>query len=402
MKILYYNCFSGISGDMNLAAMIDLGVDKDYILRELSKLGIHGYGIKVKKDQKNGITGTRVDVILDEPVCEQHNHRNHHHRTMKDVEKIINSSSLNHNVKKISLDIFYEVARAEAKVHGKSMDEVQFHEVGAVDSIVDIVGAAICFDYLKVDKIMCSTIELGGGFAKCAHGIIPIPAPATSEILKDVKVSLGRVNIETTTPTGAAILKSQVSEYTDKVSFKVNKVSYGIGHADIDIPNVLRVMIGEVSDENTQSEMENVEETVLESNIDDMNPEIYEYVMDKLFEAGAKDVYITPIIMKKGRPGNKLSVLCSKGNIQKIKYIIFKETTSLGCRSYTVTKTMLKREFRKINTTLGQVAVKSAYLNGKIIKSKPEYDDCKGLAKKNNVSIKEVYDAVKETLKGDR
>lgn len=400
MKILYYNCFSGISGDMNLAAMIDLGVDKDYILKELSKLGVHGYSIKVKKDQKNGITGTRVDVILDESVCEHHHH--HHHRTMKDVEKIINSSSLNHNVKKISLDIFYEVARAEAKVHGKSMDEVQFHEVGAVDSIVDIVGAAICFDYLKVDRIMCSTIELGGGFVKCAHGIIPVPAPATSEILKDVKVSLGRVNIETTTPTGAAILKSQVSEYTDKINFKVNKISYGIGHADIDIPNVLRVMIGEVSDENTQSEMENVEETVLESNIDDMNPEIYEYVMDKLFEAGAKDVYITPIIMKKGRPGNKLSVLCSKGNIQKIKCIIFKETTSLGCRSYTVTKTMLKREFKKINMTFGQVAVKNAYLNGKIIKSKPEYDDCKELAKKNNVSIKEVYEAVREKLKGDR
>lgn len=400
MKILYYNCFSGISGDMNLAAMIDLGVDKDYILRELSKLGVSGYSFKVKKDQKNGITGTRVDVILDEHVSEHYHH--HHHRTMKDVEKIINSSSLNHNIKKISLDIFHEVARAEAKVHGKSMDEVQFHEVGAIDSIVDIVGAAICFDYLKVDKIMCSTIELGGGFVKCAHGIIPIPAPATSEILKDVKVSLGRVNIETTTPTGAAILKSQVSEYTDRISFKVNKISYGIGHADIEIPNVLRVMIGEVNDENAKSEMEKVEEVVLESNIDDMNPEIYEYVMDKLFEAGAKDVYITPIIMKKGRPGNKLSVLCSKGNTQKIKYIIFKETTSLGCRSYRVTKTMLKREFRKINTTFGQVAVKSAYLNGKIIKSKPEYDDCRGLAQKNNVSIKEVYDAVKETLKGDR
>lgn len=276
MRILYYDCFSGISGDMNLGAMIDLGVDKDYLITELSKLNLEGeYKIEVRRDSRKGIEGTKVDVILkddheehnhihgeDHQHSHEHNHEhshahsndhehhhhcheyNHHiHRNLKDIENIINTSSLSDNVKKLSLNMFMKVAEAEAKVHGKPLYQVHFHEVGAVDSIVDIVGAAICLDYLKLDKIMASSIELGGGFVKCAHGLIPVPAPATVEILKGIPVKAGIVPFETTTPTGAAILAANVEEFTDMKEFTIEKIGYGVGGRDTDIPNVLRVYL---------------------------------------------------------------------------------------------------------------------------------------------------------------
>lgn len=272
MRILYYDCFSGISGDMNLGAMIDLGVDKDYLINELSKLNLEDeYKIEVRRDSRKGIEGTKVDVILNDNHghhehihgddhqhshdnnhehsqghdhhhhCHEHNH--HIHRNLKDIEDMINSSSLSDNVKKLSLNMFMKVAEAEAKVHGKPLYQVHFHEVGAVDSIVDIVGAAICLDYLKVDKIMASSVELGGGFVKCAHGLIPVPAPATVEILKGIPVKLGIVPFETTTPTGAAILAANVNEFTDIKEFTIEKIGYGVGGRDTEIPNVLRVYL---------------------------------------------------------------------------------------------------------------------------------------------------------------
>lgn len=274
MRILYYDCFAGISGDMNLGAMIDLGVDADYLVNELKKLGLNNeYEIKVGRESRKGIEGTKVDVILkghdhchDEEHCHDHhthdhchshdhsqhqqvNNHHHHssdhvHRNLKDIEDIINSSELSANIKKISLNIFIKVAEAEAKVHGKPLYEVHFHEVGAIDSIVDIVGAAICLDYLKVDKIMASSIELGGGFVKCAHGLIPVPAPATVEILKGIPVKSGIVSFETTTPTGAAILAANVDEFTNNVDFIIEKAAYGVGGRDTEIPNVLRVYLG--------------------------------------------------------------------------------------------------------------------------------------------------------------
>lgn len=269
MKILYYDCFSGISGDMNLGALIDIGVDKDYLISELLKLNISGYEIKVKKDVKNGISGTKVDVVLDginkhakELSCEhnhdvheyQHQHNNeqkhdhnhnHEHRNLMDIEQIIQASGLNENVKNISLKIFEKVAEAEAKVHNKSIEEVHFHEVGAVDSIVDIIGAAIGLDYLKVDKVECSTVEVGSGFVKCAHGILPVPAPATIEILKNIPIK-SNISFEATTPTGAAILAYSVDEFTDDKNFSVKRIGYGIGSKDNKyIPNVLRMLICE-------------------------------------------------------------------------------------------------------------------------------------------------------------
>ena len=262
MKVLYYDCFCGISGDMNLGALLDLGVDEAYLRQELSKLNLDAeYELQVKKDNKKGISGTRVDVVLkNEAHVHKHDHHHHHeaqtgvepdhghthhaHRNLKDIENIIINSSLGDRVKKVSLNIFMKVAEAEAKVHGKPLYEVHFHEVGAVDSIVDIVGAAVCLDYLKVDKIMASSVQVGGGFVKCAHGIIPIPAPATVEILKNIPLKSGIVPFETTTPTGAAILAANVDAFTDHMDFSVDKIGYGIGHRELEIPNILRIYLG--------------------------------------------------------------------------------------------------------------------------------------------------------------
>lgn len=412
MKILYYDCFSGISGDMNLGALLDLGIDKKYLIEELSKLNLKGYEVKVYRDSRKGIEGTKVDVILQEHHHEhKHSHGTHihnhdEHRNLKDIEKIIDSSDLSFKVKELSKKIFMKVAEAEGKVHGKPIYEVHFHEVGAVDSIVDIVGAAICISHLNVDKIMSSSIELGGGFVKCAHGIIPVPAPATVEILKGIPVKLGAVPFETTTPTGAAILAAIVGEFQDDKNFIINKIGYGIGNRDTEIPNVLRVMLVEETDEpiihrnkvdqvhNAQCDNE-ISQQIIECNIDDMNPELYEAIIDKLFSEGALDVYLTPIIMKKGRPSIKISVLCEENKSDKMKEVLFRQTTTFGVRSFKVQKTILERKFTKVNTSYGEVTVKEAYYKGEKIKSKFEYEECKKISESNGISIREVYEDLK-------
>ncbi len=385
MKVIYYDCFSGISGDMNLGAMIDLGVDPDFLTEELKKLNIEDkYKLEIYKDSRKGIAGTKVDVIV-------HDHHHDHDRNLESIENLINTSTLNDNIKKISLKIFMKIAAAEAKVHGKDLYKVHFHEVGAVDSIIDIVGAAICFDYLNISRIMCSTVELGGGFVKCAHGLIPVPAPATMEILTGVPVKSGAVPFETTTPTGAAILAAVVDEFTDNKNFIIKKVAYGIGGRDTEIPNVLRVIIGETQEHKNVK----VEEfSILETNIDDMNPELYEYVMDRAFEAGALDVFLIPIIMKKTRPAVMLSALCRAKDENSIKAVIFKETSTLGIRKYSVDRECLDRDFEKINTQYGEVTVKNSYFQGVQIKSKPEYEDCKRIALEKGIPVKTVYEEV--------
>lgn len=415
MKVLYYDCFCGISGDMNLGAMIDLGVNEEYLLKEISKLNIDSeYKIDVKKTIKKGISGTKVDVILKKQYeehknddhhqhCHDHSHHHednhehygyyHHHRNLRDIENIINSSELNDRVKRLSIDMFMKVAEAEAKVHGKPLYEVHFHEVGAVDSIIDIVGAAIAIDYLDVDKVMASNVQLGGGFVKCAHGFIPVPAPATVEILKGIPIKTGLVNFETTTPTGAAILSASVQEFTDKLSFSIEKIGYGIGNRELEIPNVLRVYLGK-----EEKSEETEDQYILETNIDDMNPELYSYVEERLFEEGALDVFKTPIIMKKGRPAVKLSILINEGREKDVLEVIFKETTSIGIRKYKVEKIMLKRDFARVQTKYGDVAIKNSYYQGKLIKFKPEYEDCKGLAKEKNIPIGEIYKEVNRIM----
>jgi len=402
MKILYYDCFAGISGDMNLGAMLDLGVDSKYLIDELSKLSLNNeFNLEIKTDMRKGITGTKVDVVLlnhehsHESTEHEHDEHHHHHheRNLQDIEDIINSAGFSDQVKETSLKIFYKIALAEAKIHNKPIDQVHFHEVGATDSIVDIIGAAICADYLKVDKILCGQIQLGGGFVKCEHGLFPVPAPATMEILKGIKVQSGIVPFEMTTPTGAAILVAMVDEFSDLKNFTTTKIGYGIGGRDTKIPNVLRAYLGEI-----QEEYLNEEAIVIECNIDDMNPEIYDYVIEKLFSAGAQDVYLTPIIMKKARPAVTLSVLGRLEDETKLENLVLSETSTLGIRKYKVNKKMLKREIIKLQTSFGEVNVKVAYIDGEKSKFKPEYDECKKLALENNVPILKIYEEINKKL----
>jgi uncharacterized protein (TIGR00299 family) protein len=404
MKILYYDCFAGISGDMNLGAMIELGVDPEFLKQELARLPVHGYELRVEKDLRKGISGTRVEVVIDEqhrlPDHHSHAHNNgdhhhHHHNSFGEIKEMIGSSALSDNVKDLSIAIFMKVAEAEAKVHNKPVDAIHFHEVGAVDSIVDIVGAAICLNKLAPDRIQCSTVELGGGSVRCTHGIYPVPAPATSEIIKNMPVRKGTVEYEATTPTGAAILAAFVDEFTDKFDFSITKTGYGIGNKDAGIPNVLRVFLGETTKDN---DTETVPSYIIECNIDDMNPEFYDYIIDSLFSAGAKDVYITPIIMKKSRPAVKLSILCTPDAENGINEVLFRETSTIGIRKYSIDKTMLERKIEQITTRFGDVRVKSAFYRGVCIKSKPEYDDCLKIAREKGIPISQVYSEVEKTL----
>jgi len=388
MKILYYDCFSGISGDMNLGAMIDLGVDRELLINELKKLAIDRYEIRITKDQRRGIQGTRVDVVVSDQ-------ESLHHRTFADISKLIEDSALSGNVKTISLAVFRKIADAEAKIHGCDVDDVHFHEVGAVDSIVDIVGAAVCLDVLKVDKIFSSPVQVGGGFVKCAHGTLPVPAPATAEILRGIPVKSGLVPFETTTPTGAAILAATVDVFTEEMNFTPEKIGYGIGHRDTDIPNVLRIFLGEIEASDWPDDLEVHDAFVVECNIDDMNPEFYNDVMDALFDAGAQDVYLTPVIMKKSRPAVTISVLCHGKALKAVEEVLLLRTSTLGIRTRKVTKTMLRRDFSRVSTKYGEITVKNAYYRGKKIKSKPEYEECKKLAAEKGVSLQEIYNSVK-------
>lgn len=389
MRILYYDCFAGISGDMNLGAMIDLGVDPDYLIAELQRLNIEGFHLEIQKDIRRGISGTKATVVIENPENEKHRHLRH-------VEELINQSSLSPEVKILSLKIFDLIAVAEGKVHDISKERVHFHEVGALDSIADIVGAAICLDYLKVDKVMSSPIQLGGGMVKCAHGIMPVPAPATALIVQNVPVKTGLVQHEATTPTGAAILVATVDEFTGQINFPIQKTAYGIGQRDVsEVPNVLRVYLSETSDNTNNTSQE--EAWILECNIDDMNPEWYDHLFSSLFEAGASDVFLTPIIMKKSRPANMLSVLCSKNIVPEMKAIIFNNSTTIGLREYPVTKTVLERQEKEIETELGKVRIKCSYFQGKEIRFKPEFEDLKKLATEHGLSLNEVEKIIEKS-----
>jgi hypothetical protein len=403
MTVLYYDCFSGISGDMHLGAMIDLGVDPKFLIDQLGRLDLSGYELKITRDQRKGITGTKVDVVLDKnPHGHDHGHHHdhHHHRNLKNISQIIDDSDLSKAVKDRSIRMFRKLAEAEGKIHNKPIQEVHFHEVGAIDSIVDIVGAAICIESIAPDMIMSSAVELGGGFVKCEHGTFPVPAPATAEILAGVPVKSGAAPFETTTPTGALILACNADKFGPMQDLRISKTAYGIGNRDMDIPNVLRIYLAE-STGHAESSPETRKALVMECNIDDMNPEMYGYVMDILFGLGADDVFITPIMMKKARPASKLSVLCSPDKKQIMTETLLTHTTSLGVRSYEVDKTMLEREFSKIKTKYGEVTMKTAIYRGKQLKSKPEYEDCIRLAREHEIPVQKIYEEISRQVNND-
>jgi pyridinium-3,5-bisthiocarboxylic acid mononucleotide nickel chelatase len=380
MKVLCYDCFSGISGDMNLGAMIDLGIDISYLRSELGKLNLSGWELIAEKAQRHGITGTKVTVR--QTVHE------HAHRHLSDIEKIISGSTLPETVKQLSMKIFSRIATAEAAVHGIDVEEVHFHEVGAIDSIIDIAGAAICFNALNVGAVYVSEVELGGGFVNCDHGKLPVPAPATAEMIKGIRVRTGGVDFEATTPTGAAVLSVLGTEFGGGWHVKIERTAYGVGHKDHPaIPNLLRVYLGETS----ENEGSGHKALLIESNIDDMNPEFYDHISDRLFKAGASDVYCSQIIMKKGRPGVVLNVICEQGLVDLIKEIIFTESTTLGIRTFDFRKDTLAREFGKLNTVYGEVTVKRSFYKGIEVSVKPEYEECRKIASERNIPVKEVY-----------
>jgi pyridinium-3,5-bisthiocarboxylic acid mononucleotide nickel chelatase len=388
MKIISYDCFSGISGDMNLGAMIDLGVDKEFLINELQKLNLPGWELIVAKDQRHGIVGTKVTVKL--------TRHEHAHRHLSDIEKIINESSLDLPTKDLSMKIFMKIAIAEASVHGISVDHVHFHEVGAVDSIVDVVGAAICYNSLNLDGVHVSAVELGEGFVNCDHGKLPVPAPATAEIIKRIPVKKGGVDFEATTPTGAAILATLGTNFETNLKIKIEKTAYGVGHKEHEkVPNLLRVFLGEVSADNSGHDAMQIE-----CNIDDMNPEFFEYISERLFKAGVSDVFYSNIIMKKGRPGILLSVICENESADTVRSIIFNESTSLGIRSFPFRKDTLARKFETVPTVYGDVTIKRSYFEGKEVSCKPEYEECKKIATKEGIPVKEVYNNIMAAING--
>ncbi len=393
MRILYYDCFAGISGDMNLGAMIDLGVDPAFLSTELGKLPLGGYTLQAGREHRRGIWGTRIEVTL-EPEVSTAPELPGRHRNFRDIVNLIENSALDGAAKKRSLEMFQIIARAEAKIHQHPLDKVHFHEVGAVDSIVDIVGAAICLEYFGVDRILSSPVQVGGGCVKCAHGVLPVPAPATAEILKGVPIRSGLIPFEATTPTGAAILAAAVDRFSEGVDFVPEGIGYGIGYRDTEIPNVLRVFLGEMTEDSDDRDVEVSEACLIECNIDDMNPELYGGIMESLFEKGALDVFLTPIVMKKSRPAVKISVICDEGCRQALEDILWLQTTTFGLRMNRVMKRMLRRDLSEAETPYGRVSMKNAYLRGQRIKRKPEYEDCRRLAKEHGVSIKTIYDSL--------
>jgi len=386
MKIISYDCFSGISGDMNLGAMIDLGVDQVFLTDELKKLNLQGWELVVSKDQRHGIFGTKVTV-------KQTRHE-HAHRHLSDIEKIISDSSLDLPTKELSMKIFMKIARAEASVHGIPIDHVHFHEVGAIDSIIDVVGAAICFNSLNIEEVHVSSVELGEGFVNCDHGKLPVPAPATAEIMKGIPVKKGGVDFEATTPTGAAILATLGTNFNPDLKIKIEKTAYGIGQKEHEkVPNLLRVFLGELATDTSGHDA-----IQIECNIDDMNPEFFEYISERLFKAGVSDVFYSNITMKKGRPGILLSVICEKESADAVKSIIFTESTSLGIRTFPFRKDTLVRKIETIQTIYGDVTVKRSFYDGKEVSCKPEYEECKKIASAKGIPVKEVYNNIMAVL----
>lgn len=389
MRVIYLDCFSGISGNMMIGALLDAGLPIDYLQAELNKLPIKSYKLIDKAVVKKGIKARYFNVEAWQWFQPS--------RNLHDINKIIDESGLADTVQTRAKAIFQRLAAAEAKVHGVPETKIHFHEVGAVDSIIDIVGTVIGLEYLGIERIFSSELHVGSGFVKCAHGLMPVPAPATAELLKNIPFYSDKIKGELVTPTGAAVVACLSEAYGPlPKGFRVEQVAYGAGSMDLDIPNVLRLYAGE---------LECVVETgtnpakIIETNIDDMNPQIYGYITEKLLEKGVSDVYLTPVIMKKGRPGTKLTVMVSEAQVSEIVRVVFSETTSLGVRIHDCSGFHLEREFETINTPWGDVKVKIGKLDGRTVNVAPEYEDCKRLASNENVSIKTIYQYVMTTSK---
>lgn len=376
MRLLYFDCFAGVSGDMILGALVDAGVPLGKLQAELARLNLAGFSLLSEKCVKNGFTGTRIIVRTEDQMA---------HRHLKHIREIIEASSLSDKIKSTSLQVFQILAEAEAKIHNTTPEKIHFHEVGALDAIVDVVGSIIALDLLGIDQVRASAVHVGTGFVDCQHGRIPLPAPACMEILKGVPVYSTGLDAELATPTGVAILKTITASFGPIPPMRLEAIGYGAGTQDLPIPNHLRVLIGDSGDE---YELDQVD--LIETNIDDMPPEQFEFVIDKLMAAGALDVSLTPIIMKKSRPAVCLSVMSIPQDTPRLLKIIFTETSTLGVRLQKVERRKLRRETRTVTTKYGEVRVKLSWLEGRVRDISPEFEDCRKLATEQNVPLREI------------
>lgn len=379
MRIAYFDTVGGISGDMTLGAFLDAGVSLETLSKELAKLHLTGFELAAEHVKRSNISAVKADVVVSEAPK--------YHRHLSDINEIIDRSDLADTVKERSKKIFFEVAVAEAKVHNSTVEKIHFHEVGAIDSLVDIVGTAICMDELHIDRVFSSPVKVGsGGTVNTQHGSMPIPTPATLEILKGYPVILTDIPFELTTPTGAAIIKALSSGILTTDQIKIESIGYGSGSRDIpQVPNLLRLVIGEL-----QTTFERDSVVSIETNIDDMNPEIHPYVVEKLLNAGALDAYMVPVIMKKGRPGIVLTVLAEQAKMDAMLALLFRETTTLGVRIHHLERRKLQREQRRLETSLGSVLAKVVAIDGEEILL-PEFEECKRLAVEKHLPLKEIY-----------
>jgi uncharacterized protein (TIGR00299 family) protein len=383
MKTLYFDCFAGASGDMILGAMVAAGVDPNFLRQQLSLLPVSGFKVDFETVDRSGLSATYARV---ETAPE------HKHRHLADIKEIIDRSGLAEAVKQRAVQIFTRLAEAEARVHNEAVDHVHFHEVGALDAIVDVVGAAICFEFLKIDRFVCSPLHVGSGMVQMAHGRFPIPPPAVAELLKGVPFYAGDVEGELVTPTGAAIITTVCREYGPVPQMTTESTGYGAGTREYpDFPNVLRVFVGET--ESSRAIDERL--WMIETNLDDASPQIIGHVMDRVLESGALDCFFTPVQMKKNRPGVLLSVLCAQDKKEAVMKLLFTETTTLGVRSYEVSRRALQRSVVQVETQYGPIDVKVAHLDGRVVNEMPEFEQCRDAAAKANVPLKSVEEAAR-------
>ena len=387
MKIGYFDCFSGASGDMILGSMIDAGLSPRLLRGELKKLRIPTIRLNVKKVLKRGISATQVIV---EGRSEKRSHR-----SLKEMLRIIDQSSLDAEVKKKSTEVFRRIASVEAEIHQEPIEEIHFHEIGGLDSIVDIVGAVWGIRQMGIDKLYVSKVNVGTGFVECEHGTLPVPAPATLALVKGKPIYSSDVEKELLTPTGAALLTSLGSDFGKMPGMKVERIGYGAGRDDLSHPNVLRLMVGTPSPISGKERV-----TVIETNIDDMNPQFYDYVMERLLEMGVQEVFLTPILMKKNRPGILLTVICACEKLPSMMAFLLTETTTLGLRWHEEERERADREILPLETRYGRIRFKLARWEGKGVNLSPEYEDCKRLALKKRVPLKDVFEEAKRVAMG--
>jgi uncharacterized protein (TIGR00299 family) protein len=381
MKVAYFDCFAGAGGDMIVAAMLDAGLDVEFLRAQLATLGIKDLDIKLTQTRRCGLRALSFIPTVPEQ---------HHHRNLQDITKIIRQSKITNQAKDTAIGIFDRLAKAEAAVHGKDPNDIHFHEVGALDSIVDIVSASVGLHALAIEKVYCSTLSVGGGTVKCAHGLLPVPAPATAELLKGIPTASGPAEVELLTPTAAAILTTVAEEFCPLPAMKIETIGYGAGSLESDeFPNVVRLILGQLVAEGS----ENADSVcLLETNMDDASGELVGWVTDRLFENGALDVFTTPIYMKQSRPAEQISVLCRIEDAQQLEQILFEQGLTFGIRRQVLQRSKLAREFVGVKTEFGEIKIKVGKLGGRIVNAKPEFSDCVLAAKKHNVPVKRVLD----------